>query len=158
MSGRIIYGSTKTYTHAQGLSCCFRQWKAESHCNKLHGYALQVELEFEAVELDHRNWVVDFGGLKEIKNILELTFDHKTLVDMQDPEYQTFLMLADKKIIDIIPVPGVGCEAFSRMIWDMVHHWVMRAVNKDGERVRLMKVEVREHAGNSAYVRRLQHV
>ena len=35
-----MYQSTKTYGNDVGLSCTFRQWKADSHCNKLHGYSL----------------------------------------------------------------------------------------------------------------------
>ncbi|SVB70610.1 uncharacterized protein METZ01_LOCUS223464, partial [marine metagenome] len=29
-----MYQSTKTYGNEVGLSCCFRQWRADSHCNK----------------------------------------------------------------------------------------------------------------------------
>ena len=43
------YVSTKTYGHEVGLSCAFRQHKADSHCAKLHGYALSVKVEFEAM-------------------------------------------------------------------------------------------------------------
>ena len=43
--------SGKTYSHATGHSCAFRQWRADSHCNLIHGYALQFELKFGG-ELD----------------------------------------------------------------------------------------------------------
>ena len=55
------YQSTKQFGQDLGLSCCFRQWRAESHCNQLHGYAIAIRLVFEAEELDVRRWVVDFG-------------------------------------------------------------------------------------------------
>ena len=38
---------TKTYGHDLGLSCCFRQWGASSHCRFLHGYALSFSFTFE---------------------------------------------------------------------------------------------------------------
>ena len=39
--GATVWRSTKTYGHEEGLSCCFRQWRAtHSHCRLLHGYAL----------------------------------------------------------------------------------------------------------------------
>ena len=34
-----------------------------AHCNLIHGYALQFEF-LGGDELDERNWIVDFGGLK----------------------------------------------------------------------------------------------
>ena len=78
----MTYKSTKTYGHELGLSCCFRQWRAESHCRLLHGYALSIRLVFEAEELDVRNWVVDFGSLKSLKQMFVDTFDHKLLVPL----------------------------------------------------------------------------
>ena len=69
--------STKTYNNDRGLSCAFRQWRAEhSHCKLIHGYSLGFKVIFECDELDERNWVMDFGGLKKFKNWLEDMFDH----------------------------------------------------------------------------------
>ena len=64
------YQSTKTYGNDRGLSCCFRQWRADSHCNLLHGYSLGFRFVFEADTLDERNWVYDFGDCKWIKEFL----------------------------------------------------------------------------------------
>ncbi|HEX2555077.1 MAG TPA: hypothetical protein VHL98_15360, partial [Microvirga sp.] len=47
-----IYRSTKVYDHNEGLSCCFRQWRAtHSHCRLLHGYALAFKFVFATHEL-----------------------------------------------------------------------------------------------------------
>lgn len=147
-----IYLSTKTYTHSVGLSACFRQWRAESHCRFLHGYSLEIRVVFVAVGgLDVRNWAVDFGGLKSFKGMLENTFDHKTLVAEDDPELATFEKLAQKKIIDLVVVPACGCERFAGMIYE-----VARVHLEDmgySERVDVYEVEVREHAANSAIAR-----
>lgn len=151
MSQRIT-GSTKTYTHAQGLSCCFRQWRATSHCNMLHGYSLQVEVQFEAYNVDDKNWVVDFGGLKEFKKYLEWAFDHTTIVDIDDPEANTFRQMADKKMINIRWVNAVGCEAFSKQIFEWLESWLEDNIEYN-TRVTVKKVEVREHGGNSGYTR-----
>ena len=88
--------SGKTYTHATGHSCAFRQWRADSHCNLIHGYALQFEFTFGGSELDERNWIVDFGGLKPLKEWLKHMFDHTYLVAEDDPELDTFVDLAKK--------------------------------------------------------------
>ncbi|MBX6744303.1 MAG: 6-carboxytetrahydropterin synthase, partial [Acetobacteraceae bacterium] len=79
--GRPVYRSTKAYDHNEGLSCCFRQWRAtHSHCQLLHGYALAFKFVFATFELDERNWCFDFGGLKPIRAWLHEMFDHTTLV------------------------------------------------------------------------------
>lgn len=159
----MTFESTKTYTHSQGLSCCFRQWRAtESHCRFLHGYALQVTITFRSQKLDDRNWVMDFGGLKPVKQWLEETFDHKTLVARDDPERQTLEALAapdydregepGQPIIDLVVVEHVGCEAFAKMIYDHVMWWL---TEEKIPWVYVECVEVREHPGNSARYRRL---
>lgn len=145
----MAYYSTKTYGHERGLSCCFRQWRADSHCNMMHGYALAFSFKFEATTLDHNNWVVDFGGLKWLKAWLENQFDHTTLVAQDDPEMETFRMLHDKKLIDMRVIPGVGCEKTAEYVFD---HVASQIDSLHAGRVKLISVEVREHPGNSAIV------
>lgn len=146
----LIYGSTKTYVHSQGLSCAFRQWRADSHCSKIHGYALQVRIEFEAIQLDKNNWVMDFGSLKEIKEFLEFTFDHTLIVAQDDPFLKSFESMHASGIADIRYLESTGCEFFAQYIFEAVEDWL----KPKGDRVRLMKVEISEHEGNSAYARR----
>lgn len=145
------YLSTKTYGHEVGLSACFRQWRANSHCRYLHGYALSVRLEFEADELDHRNWVVDFGSLKPVKAWLQETFDHKTVVAEDDPHLDLFAKMEAIGLIELVVVKAVGCEAFARLIFDHVTGWM--ADEGLSPRARLTLVEVREHGANSAMLR-----
>ena len=65
-----IYRSTKSYDHSEGLSCCFRQWRAtHSHCRLVHGYALAFKFVFATHRLDERHWCFDFGGLKPIPRV-----------------------------------------------------------------------------------------
>lgn len=145
------FASTKTYGHEVGLSACFRQWRADSHCRFLHGYALAVRLEFEADALDRRNWVVDFGALKPVKAWLQDTFDHKTLVAEDDPLLPELVALEAKGGCDIILVPATGCEAFAGLVFAFVEGWL--ASEGLSPRVRLASVEVREHGANSGIAR-----
>lgn len=139
--------STKTYGHEIGLSCCFRQWRAKSHCSKLHGYAIAVKFVFAAETLDENNWVVDFGGLKPLKAILEAFFDHKLLVAHDDPFLGTFLQLELAGVADVIVVPqGTGCEMFAQLIFEKTVTWLRKAF----PHTRLVSVEVKEHGANSA--------
>jgi 6-pyruvoyltetrahydropterin/6-carboxytetrahydropterin synthase len=89
------FQSTKTYGTDRGLSCCFRQWKANhSHCSTLHGYSLGFKFVFESETLDEKNWCFDFGGMKPIKAYLDYMFDHTILVAEDDPALETFKALA----------------------------------------------------------------
>ena len=144
----MTYVSTKTYGAEVGLSCAFRQWKAQSHCRFIHGYALTVRIEFEAEELDARGWVIDSGGLKEIKQYLTDTFDHKLLVAEDDPMLEHFAELVYVDAADVQRVPATGCEAFAELIWRKVESWLF--VTDQNQRVRCRSVEVREHGANSA--------
>lgn len=143
-----VFISTKTYGHEIGLSCCFRQHKAESHCRLLHGYALAVKFVFEAEELDERNWVVDFGGLKGLKSILEDNFDHTMLVAEDDPYADELCSLQGLGVARVILVPKAGCEAFAEMIYKVTEQWLLDA--GFGPRCRVASVEVLEHGANSA--------
>lgn len=144
-----MFISTKTYGHDLGLSACFRQWRAESHCRFLHGYALAVRLEFAADELDVRNWVVDFGSLKGFKQWLCDTFDHKLLVAEDDPARTGLLnALGQEGLADVVVVPATGCEAFAKLIFECGEIWLED--NGYAPRVRMHQVEVKEHGANSA--------
>lgn len=142
------YISTKTYGHEIGLSCCFRQWKAESHCRLLHGYALAVRLEFSAYDLDARNWVVDFGSLKSVKQMLQDTFDHTLLVAEDDPYKDELAGLAGLGLARVIIVERTGCEAFAELIYHCVSQWLKDAGY--APRCWVTNVEVKEHGANSA--------
>lgn len=147
---RPTYRSTKTFGHEMGLSAAFRQWRAtHSHCRFVHGYALSIKLEFESEHLDARNWVMDFGGFKDIKKALEERFDHKLLVAADDPQKDELCALAGLGVADTVVVPAVGCEAFAQQIYSMVASWLKH--NGHSQRgVRLASVEVKEHGANSA--------
>lgn len=143
-----MYQSTKQFGHDLGISCAFRQWGAtHSHCSKIHGYAIAFKFTFEAEELDERNWVQDFGGLKNLKQALMDTFDHKLVIAVDDPERETIEKLHDAGIADVVIVPSVGCEAFAKIGYDIA----MTVLELDTQaRVRLVSVEVKEHGANSA--------
>ena len=77
-----------------GFSTVFRQWKAEdTHCRFFHGYGISFKIYFEG-ELDHRNWVWDFGGMKRAKTKIDgkspkewmdYMFDHTMVIAEDDP-------------------------------------------------------------------------
>jgi 6-pyruvoyltetrahydropterin/6-carboxytetrahydropterin synthase len=143
-----LYRSTKTYDHNEGLSCCFRQWRAEhSHCRQIHGYALSFRFVFATQTLDQRNWCMDFGGLKPVRAWLHEMFDHTLLVADDDPQLVEFERLAELGLANLRILPAVGCEAIARHVHQQVGKMI--AAETAG-RVWVESVEVREHSGNSA--------
>lgn len=144
----MTWRSTKTYGHDEGLSACFRQWRAtHSHCRLLHGYALAFRFTFEAEELDARNWVMDFGGLKPLREWLKETFDHKLVVAADDPKLLTFMALQSEGLADVAVLNGgVGCERFA----ELAGVWVTKWLAEQNSPVRCVEVECMEHGANSA--------
>ena len=168
-----MYYSTKTYGTDRGLSCCFRQWKADhSHCSTLHGYSIGIKLIFKSETLDQKNWVMDFGGLKAFKHWADHMFDHTMLIAKDDPHLDTFIQLNkigggfnDSGVVDLRIVDAVGCEAFAELAYQQMNIILNsfqndRTITVDDQEytarypvqkgVKLVSVEVFEHAGNSA--------
>ena len=142
------YLSTKTYGHEEGLSCMFRQPLAShSHCSLLHGYALSFKFTFGCNILDDKNWVVDFGDLKELKAWLKDNFDHKHAVAKDDPEMEFFLQTEAKGLSEVRVMNGVGCEKFAEQAFHFADNLVSE---KSGGRCFATSCEVREHGANSA--------
>lgn len=147
----MAYYSTKTYGHNIGLSAVFRQPKAHSHCKFLHGYSLAFKFTFGASNLDERNWVVDFGGLKTLKKWLEDSFDHKLVLDRDDPMMYKFAELENAGLAEITVLDGVGVEKFAEHAWKFADDLVTEA--SDG-RCWCESVECSEHGANSGIFRR----
>lgn len=156
-----MYQVTKTYGHELGLSACFRQWRAQSHCRFLHGYPLSFTLVFQAAHLNEQNWVIDFGGLKTIREWLKDTFDHKLVLASDDPQLHRLMDLGRdwekdglEKVADVLVLPAVGCEAFAFEVFKYVKQWLVD--NNHSPRVQLVSVECREHGGNSAIYKMME--
>lgn len=139
-----------------GYSTVFRQWKADgTHCRFLHGYAISFRVWFEG-ELDHRNWVWDFGGMKRAKTTIDgmspkdyftWLLDHTTVVAEDDPRLDLFRLMDDDEIIQLRVVPSTGCERFAEFLYGKINEFLKEETNS---RVRATKVEVYEHERNSA--------
>lgn len=136
--------STKQFT---GYPCTHRQWRAKSHCRYVHGYSRSFYMEFESSELTEEMWVMDFGGLKEVKKWLEHMFDHTFLVAEDDPELSRFKVLDDEGIIQMRTLPNAGMEGSAKFVYDEVSKLISKQTK---ERVWITKVEVRENEKNSA--------
>ena len=147
------YKSTKLF---DGFSCCFRQWKAETtHCRFMHGYGISFRVTFEG-DLDDRNWVWDFGGMKRAKtkidgmspkDWMDYTFDHTVIVAIDDPELNTFKALEALGVIQLRIVEATGAEKFAEFIFHKLNDFVQEETN---DRVKIIQVEFMEHGKNTA--------
>ena len=148
-----MYQSTKLF---DGFSCCFRQWKAETtHCRFLHGYGVSFRVTFEG-DLDHRNWVWDFGGMKRAKTLIDdmqpkawmdYMFDHTVIVAKDDPKLETFQAMEVMGIIQLRVVEATGAEKFAEFIYNKLNEFVHKETQG---RVRIAQVEFMEHGKNTA--------
>jgi 6-pyruvoyltetrahydropterin/6-carboxytetrahydropterin synthase len=147
------FQSTKLF---DGYSTVFRQWKAEgTHCKFLHGYAVSFRVWFEG-ELDERNWVWDFGGMKRAKNRIQdrspkdfftWLLDHTTVVAEDDPYLPVFKKMEEDGIIQLRILPATGCERFAEYLYNVINEFLSKET--DG-RVKVVKVEVYENERNAA--------
>ena len=149
-----MYQSTKIF---DGFTCVFRQWKADStHCRFLHGYGVSFKVWFEG-ELDEKNWVWDFGGMKRAKTQIDgmnpkawmdYMLDHTTIIAEDDPHLDTFIELDSDNIIKLRVIPATGAERFAEYFYNKLNNFVQEET--DG-RVRVVQVEFREHEKNTAF-------
>jgi 6-pyruvoyltetrahydropterin/6-carboxytetrahydropterin synthase len=141
--------STKTYRQIGPVA--YRQWRADSHCNLIHGYAMSFHFEFEADTLDARNWVTDFGGLRPLKDKLEEWFDHTLLVAQDDPMREHLLELGRLKLAKITEVERTGCEGLSDFLYEYINTiFLPNCGSEEAKRVWCCRVEVRETDSNMA--------
>lgn len=140
-----LFRSTKRFT---GFPCTHRQWKAESHCRFVHGYSREFYFEFAASELTQEGWVVDFGGLKELKSWLDEVFDHTFLVAQDDPELASFKALDKSGVIQLRVLPNPGMEGTALYAYEHASRILEKLY---GKRAWITKVEVRENEKNSAF-------
>jgi len=139
-----------------GFSTVFRQWKAkDTHCRFIHGYGISFKVYFEG-DLDERNWVWDFGGMKRAKTQIDnkspkewmdYMFDHTLVVAEDDPYIKAFQQMGEAGVAQVRIIPATGAEKFAEYIYTKLNNFV-KAETED--RVRVTKVKFMEHGKNAA--------
>ena len=139
-----------------GFSTVFRQWKAETtHCRFVHGYRISFKVYFEG-DLDERNWVWDFGGMKRAKTQIDgkspkewmdYMFDHTLIVAEDDPFIKAFQQMEEAGVAQVRIIPATGAEMFAEYIYNKLNEFV--DTETEG-RVRVTKVKFMEHGKNAA--------
>jgi 6-pyruvoyltetrahydropterin/6-carboxytetrahydropterin synthase len=140
-----------------GFSTVFRQWKAEdTHCRFFHGYGISFKIYFEG-DLDHRNWVWDFGGMKRAKTQIDgmspkewmdYMFDHTMVIAEDDPFIESLKLMDNAGAAQVRIIEATGAEKFAEFIFNKINPFVLE---ETGGRVRVTKVKFMEHGKNAAY-------
>jgi 6-pyruvoyltetrahydropterin/6-carboxytetrahydropterin synthase len=156
MSTKYKFVDIKQY---DDIPFAHRQHKHTGHCRFIHGHNWSFRFTFGATEMDECGFVVDFGKLKWLKDWLEANFDHKLVLNVDDPMvdhlkkslgeikvitpsiHQERDQLADFKI-----VPNCGAEGLAEYIAKAVEANLV-ALYED--RVHLISLQVFEDQKNS---------
>ena len=148
------FRSTKIF---DGYSTVFRQWKAEgTHCRFLHGYGVSLKVWFEG-ELDERNWVWDFGGMKRAQGTIDgmnpkvwmdYMLDHTTIIAEDDPYLSYFQNMYIEGLIQLRVIPATGAERFAEYFYNKLNTFIQEET--DG-RVKVVQVEFLENEKNTAF-------
>lgn len=147
------FQSTKRFDN---FSVALRQHKAiHSHCQLLHGYAIEFKVWFASIEeveenqLDEMDWIVDFGIFSRngLKDWLDEMFDHTVIVHQDDPQLESFVFLQELGIAKLTIVSRIGAESLARMVFEKFNHVFS---NTEGGRIKVTKVECFENKKNSS--------
>ena len=133
------------------ISVGHRQWRDDGHCAYVHGYGRYIEFTYEG-KLDERQWVMDFGDLKDVKAWLEKEWDHRVLIASDDPQLDNIQKMHDLGIMNINVMDvnkgwGPGIEASCKFVYDNVQPLIDV---KTDHRVKITRIEIWEHERNSA--------
>lgn len=140
-----LFTSTKTFS---GYPCAHRQWRHPGHCAWVHGYSRSFTFTFAARTSDECGFVVDFGNLKEVHELLRDNFDHTLILPSDDPLIKKFSEICHLGAGKLVILPyGPSMEGTARWLCEEVDA-IIRA--KTGGRAWVVSVEARENEKNAA--------
>lgn len=124
-----------------------RLYTIPGKCQNLHGHSWNIEIRFEAEELDVNGMVVDFGALKsEIRTWIDRYWDHGAILCEEDP-LCSWLLDNHSKVYPLPFLPTVEhvAQEASAVFRDML---VREGLS---DHVKLVEVTLQETATNKAY-------
>jgi len=134
-----------------------RQPKHRGHCALIHGHNWSFSFVFSAKKLDMNGFVLDFGDLAWLRDMLHALFDHTLVLNEDDPwlaYLRESLLLqpaasADTMLANIVTVPNCGAEGLATYLLKQVG---MEISDRYAGRVTLTSVTVHEDSKNTATV------
>lgn len=119
----------------------------DGKCRWVHGHNWDFTFEFGCDELDKMGFVVDFGKLRWIRDILDEKFNHTLVVEKTDKWLDHYKVLADNDAANIVELDDVSAEGLSKYLHDLINPMV---IERFSERVWIHSVSVNEDNKNKA--------
>lgn len=130
-----------------------RQPSHPGHCHLIHGHNWGFEFEFACHTLSPEGFVVDFGGLKWLREFLDRRFDHTLVLNADDPSLPLFRDLERASLCKLHVVPNCGAEGLARHLLDGINVDLQYSESYSARGVHLVRVTVYEDTRNSATAR-----
>jgi len=145
----------------EGFAAAHRQHRHDGHCALIHGHNFAFEFTFTADRLDENQFVVDFGKLKWLRQLLTDKFDHTLLLNEDDPSLKYLRVVLNNTsrescghnlaLAKIEVVPNCGAEGLAEYLFAEVNIALLSKDPGYAERgVRVLSVVVWEDEKNSA--------
>lgn len=154
-----MHTCTKRY---DDIPFAHRQHNHTGHCRLIHGHNWAFIFTFIAEKLDANEFVVDFGELRWLRDWLMEKFDHKLVLNEDDPALgyiaaalmpkgaysETFdTPLLKPPFAQITTVPNASSEGLAKYLFRFVDAFIYKQTTG---RVKLQSVQVCEDSRNSA--------
>jgi len=135
----------------RNLPAAHRQPKHDGHCALIHGHDWGFDITFQrtnrADRLDENGFVFDFGKLKEVKAMLEDTFDHTLLLNQDDPQKEHLIEVLGEELAKIVILPSCSAEGLAKYVYEEADA-IVRKLSNGG--VKVTEVVCHEDEKNSA--------
>lgn len=128
-----------------------RQHKHVGFCRYCHGHNWLFVIEIGCYDLDEQGFVLDFGKMKFIKNILDEAFDHTLVLSQNDEYLSLFQDLAKKNLAKLTIIPNdASAEGIASYVGEVIDS-IIKIETSD--RAYVKSIELFEDSKDSAIVR-----
>lgn len=79
-------------------------------CRWLHGHNYMLTVELQGYKLDGKGMVLDFNELLFVKKIVDKHFDHKCILDINDPLRKSLIPTYYNEVEPVLITNEIGCK------------------------------------------------
>jgi 6-pyruvoyltetrahydropterin/6-carboxytetrahydropterin synthase len=144
---KYMYTCSKIY---YDIPFAHRQHLHKGHCSLIHGHNWTIRLTFGCHELDEHGFVIDFGGLRFIKNWIDENLDHACVFAAEDMVGRE-LIKQRPEVFKVYIVDNCSAEGLASHLFDVFEKMVDK---ESGGRVFLHEIELREDSKNAVQFQR----
>ncbi len=134
---------SKTY---RDIPMAHRAHAHPGHCAHLHGHNWAITLTFACRETDSLGFVVDFGGLRFVRDWIDQHLDHACVLSENDPFLAEAREMETRGLFKLHVAPNCSCEGLARHFHAVFDAMIRR--HTEG-RAWIASIEVAEDSRNS---------